>query len=76
MRGVKTMDKQTVNEIRKEFPYLDEAKMGRKIVYLDNGATSQKPQCVIDALANYYSYQNATIWECWQLTYMKIQGLR
>ena len=37
------MDKQTVNEIRKEFPYLDEAKMGRKIVYLDNGATSQKP---------------------------------
>jgi len=59
MRGVKTMDKQTVNEIRKEFPYLDEAKMGRKIVYLDNGATSQKPQCVIDALANYYSYQNA-----------------
>ena len=53
------MYKQTVNEIRKEFPYLDEAKMGRKIVYLDNGATSQKPQCVIDALANYYSYQNA-----------------
>ena len=33
--------------------------MGRKIVYFDNGATSQKPQCVIDALSNYYSYQNA-----------------
>ena len=53
------MNKETVLEIRKEFPYLDEEKMGRKIVYLDNGATSQKPKCVIDALANYYSYQCA-----------------
>ncbi|MBS5595588.1 aminotransferase class V-fold PLP-dependent enzyme [Peptostreptococcus sp.] len=53
------MDKERVNEIRSEFPYLNEEKMGRKIVYFDNGATSQKPQCVIDALSNYYSYQNA-----------------
>lgn len=53
------MDKDKVMEIRKEFPYLNEEKMGRKIVYFDNGATSQKPQCVIDALSNYYSYQCA-----------------
>ncbi len=53
------MNKDTIMEIRKEFPYLDEEKIGRKIVYLDNGATSQKPQCVIDALSNYYSYQCA-----------------
>lgn len=53
------MNKDLLNEIRKEFPYLNEEKMGRKIVYLDNGATSQKPQCVVDALANYYSYENA-----------------
>lgn len=53
------MNREEVLEIRKEFPYLDEEKMGRKIVYFDNGATSQKPKCVIDALSNYYSYQNA-----------------
>ena len=53
------MEKERVNQIRSEFPYLNEEKMGRKIVYFDNGATSQKPQCVIDALSNYYSYQNA-----------------
>ena len=53
------MKNEEVMEIRKEFPYLNEEKMGRKIVYFDNGATSQKPQCVIDALSNYYSYQCA-----------------
>ncbi|MDD7183761.1 aminotransferase class V-fold PLP-dependent enzyme [Peptostreptococcus porci] len=53
------MKKEQILEIRKEFPYLDEDKMGRKIVYFDNGATSQKPKCVIDALSNYYSYENA-----------------
>lgn len=53
------MDRETLMKIREEFPYLNEEKMGRKIIYLDNGATSQKPQCVIDALANYYSFQCA-----------------
>ncbi|MBC2576138.1 aminotransferase class V-fold PLP-dependent enzyme [Peptostreptococcus canis] len=53
------MNNEQIMEIRKEFPFLDEEKMGRKIVYFDNGATSQKPKCVIDALSNYYSYQNA-----------------
>lgn len=53
------MKTEDVNKIRSEFPYLNQEKMGRNIVYFDNGATSQKPQSVIDALANYYSYQNA-----------------
>ncbi|WP_101773267.1 aminotransferase class V-fold PLP-dependent enzyme [Peptostreptococcus faecalis] len=53
------MKKEDIMNIRKEFPYLDEEKVGKKIVYFDNGATSQKPKCVIDALANYYSYQTA-----------------
>ncbi|MFM8243277.1 MAG: aminotransferase class V-fold PLP-dependent enzyme, partial [Crocinitomicaceae bacterium] len=34
---------------------------GKKLVYFDNGATSQKPQCVIDEIANYYSFENANI---------------
>lgn len=48
----------TVLEIRKDFPYLDEQKVGKKIIYLDNAATSQKPKSVIDAICDYYSYQN------------------
>lgn len=51
--------KDRVFEIRKDFPYLDEEKVGKKVIYLDNAATSQKPKVVIDAIANYYSYQNA-----------------
>ena len=48
----------TVLEIRKDFPYLNEEKVGKKVIYLDNAATSQKPQAVIDTITNYYSYQN------------------
>lgn len=51
------MENNKIMEIRKEFPYLNEEKIGKNIVYFDNGATSQKPQCVIDALSDYYSYQ-------------------
>jgi cysteine desulfurase/selenocysteine lyase len=50
-----------VDEIRKEFPILNE-KIGKyPLVYLDNGATTQKPQIVIDAITNYYTHQNANI---------------
>lgn len=42
-------------KIRQEFPVLRD----RKTVYLDNAATSQKPQCVIDATRHYYEYYNA-----------------
>lgn len=48
-----------ISKIREDFPYLDEEKLGRKIIYLDNAATSQKIKSVIDATTNYYKYQNA-----------------
>lgn len=48
-----------IEQIRADFTYLDEEKTGKKIIYLDNAATSQKPIQVIDAVSNYYKYQNA-----------------
>lgn len=50
-----------VNQIRKDFPILNLRVHGKPLVYLDNAATAQKPQVVIDALSNYYSFQNANI---------------
>lgn len=50
-----------VEKIREDFPILRERVHGRKLVYLDNAATSQKPQAVIDALAHYYEHENANI---------------
>jgi cysteine desulfurase / selenocysteine lyase len=50
-----------VYQIRKEFPILDQQVNGRDLVYLDNAATSQKPNIVIDALINYYKGYNANI---------------
>ena len=48
-----------IEQIRADFTYLDEEKTRKKIIYLDNAATSQKPIQVIDAVSNYYKYQNA-----------------
>ncbi|RYY57553.1 MAG: cysteine desulfurase [Chitinophagaceae bacterium] len=50
-----------VEEIRKQFPILQREVKGRPLVYLDNAATTQKPQVVIDALVNYYTGYNANI---------------
>jgi len=50
-----------VKEIRKQFPVLDRTVKGKPLVYLDNAATSQKPQVVIDALVGYYTGMNANI---------------
>ena len=51
-----------VKKIRKDFPILDrEIYPGKKLVYLDNAATTQKPRQVIDALTNYYECHNANI---------------
>ena len=47
--------------IRADFPILSRQVHGRPLVYLDNAATTQKPQQVIDALVNYYSNTNANI---------------
>ena len=46
---------------REDFPILNEQVHGRKLVYLDNAATTQKPQVVIDAIAEAYSKWNANV---------------
>lgn len=47
--------------IQEDFPILRRPVHGRRLVYLDNAATSQKPQAVIDALADYYARYNANV---------------
>lgn len=50
-----------VIKIRKDFPILERKINGKPLIYLDNAATTQKPQAVIDTIVNYYSYHNANI---------------
>lgn len=50
-----------ISRIRKDFPILSQQVNGKPLVYLDNGATSQKPQVVIDAISKYYEVINANI---------------
>ena len=47
--------------LRDQFPTLAQEVGGHPLVYLDNAATSQKPQCVLDALAEYYEHDNANV---------------
>jgi cysteine desulfurase / selenocysteine lyase len=53
----------TINfdDLRADFPVLKQTSRGKPLVYLDNSATNQKPQCVIDAITRYYSKENANI---------------
>src|SRR5687768_13191536 len=50
-----------VRTIREDFPILKRQVHGKPLIYLDNAATSQKPQVVIDTLTRYYSAENANI---------------
>ena len=50
-----------LQKIRADFPILSQKVNGKPLVYFDNGATSQKPQVVIDAIAKYYHEINANI---------------
>jgi cysteine desulfurase/selenocysteine lyase len=51
-----------VESVRRDFPILDQlTRNGRQLVYLDNAATTQKPQSVIDAVARYYECDNANV---------------
>lgn len=50
-----------VERIRADFPLLARRERGKPIAYLDSAATSQKPRAVVEALARYYSDQNANI---------------
>ena len=50
-----------VHDVRKDFPILHQQVNGHPLVYLDNGATSQKPRSVIDAVRHYYERDNANV---------------
>ena len=50
-----------VREIREQFPALRQLIYNKNLIYFDNGATSQKPQVVLDAINTYYSKDNANI---------------
>ncbi len=50
-----------IEDIRKDFPLLDTMIYGRKLVYLDNAATTQKPVQVLDAVAHYYRTYNSNV---------------
>jgi len=50
-----------IEAVRRQFPILNREVKGKRLVYFDNAATSQKPQPVIDALVNYYTHYNANV---------------
>ncbi|MDZ7840090.1 MAG: cysteine desulfurase [Gammaproteobacteria bacterium] len=50
-----------IDRVRRDFPALNQTVHGNPLVYLDNGATTQKPQCVIDAVSGYYARDNANV---------------
>jgi cysteine desulfurase/selenocysteine lyase len=50
-----------VAKIRADFPILSRAARGKPLVYLDNAATTQKPQAVIDRIVRYYSQENSNV---------------
>ncbi|MDD2723927.1 MAG: family 2A encapsulin nanocompartment cargo protein cysteine desulfurase [Methylovulum sp.] len=50
-----------VDAVRRDFPILQERVNGRPLIWLDNAATTQKPQCVIDRLSYFYQHENSNI---------------
>lgn len=50
-----------LNRLRAEFPVLDQQVNGKPLVYLDNGATTQKPRAVLDAVTDYYQTVNSNV---------------
>jgi cysteine desulfurase/selenocysteine lyase len=59
--GLQKSDALDVERIREDFPILQREFDGQQLVYLDNGATSQKPEQVIDAISDYYRTYNANV---------------
>lgn len=51
----------TVHHLRDDFPILNEEVRGKPLVYLDNAATTQKPQSVLDAMQHFYTHDNANV---------------
>ena len=50
-----------VTTVRRDFPILSRMVNGKPLVYLDNGASAQKPQVVIDAMTRTYSHEYANV---------------
>lgn len=50
-----------IEQIREDFPILSRKVYGKPLVYLDNGATTQKPRCVVEAITNEYYSVNANV---------------
>ena len=50
-----------IEQLRAQFPILDQRVNDHPLIYLDNAATTQKPQCVIDAICHYYQTTNANV---------------
>jgi cysteine desulfurase/selenocysteine lyase len=61
LRGVGQHPPFNVAAIRRDFPILNERVNGRPLIWLDNAATTQKPQVVIDRLVHFYSHENSNI---------------
>ena len=59
--GTKEVEPLDVTTIREDFPVLEREINGRPLVYLDNAATSQTPERVIDAISHYYRHYNANV---------------
>ncbi len=50
-----------VDAVRKDFPVLGEMVNGKRLIWLDNAATTQKPNCVIDRLNHFYHHENSNV---------------
>ena len=59
--NILTLSNFNVNDIRKQFPVLDQQVYGKPLVYFDNAATTQKPLCVIERERDYYLHENCNI---------------
>lgn len=55
------MNRMENTELQNDFPVLNQMVNGNKLIYLDNAASTQKPQSVIDAIITYYSQYNANV---------------
>ena len=55
------LDSDDIERIRRDFPILDQEIAGKPLVYLDNGATTQVPNQVLDAIVQHYHHDNANV---------------
>lgn len=61
MKRILDMDLIDIEAIRKEFPILGREIAGRRMVYLDNAATSQTPDCVVEEITRLYTHEKANV---------------